>query len=412
MEVAGVFIPADPIEAVAAIDGHLAMPDCVRPTPSLTRFRAMHRLRVAARIDPSAAYNMGNLLREAAECGGRRRPRRRRMAHDLLNRTIERGLMGLRDRNEPFERAPSDETQLRDFISRALTTVGADVSNSGLPERAVGLFRQAIEIFPGNPNAHACLGNMGVHHSARSGIAPLDGIASWERAAAIGDYCHESSNGCPCRAAVVRVARGIECEYGRDEAEAWLMRRAGKQPGTRDSELVRVVRSASDARLVDGRSWPAQAVEMADVLGEALEPERDLPLEARVTIAASIVTTLARFGSRSGQVDMLLIHKARIFVSKEEPLHPFLGDTEWRNVVPPETAYLADAEHPIVQRIFSLVDRILTAVEDCEILPLTALVGFLFHLDNSFRLAICSMAEQSPPEPGVSLAYVPGFHIG
>ena len=246
---------------------------------------------------------------------------------------------------QPYAKAPRREHDLRDIVSRAFTNSGAALANADAPERAIDYFRHAVKLFPNNANAEVCLGNMGVYHPESTGVDPLAGIAAWERAASLGDSCHESATGCPCRGTVIRVARQIEHEYGADAARAWVTGRYAKA-GARKSgrDFGPVARAAGDvARIAPGARWAPRAVAAADALAPFLNAHQDQALEFKVTLAGSLVGSLCRLPLGSRQGDPAVLDRALAQANAAEPLAAFLGDEEWADLGPPETLYLTDA---------------------------------------------------------------------
>jgi hypothetical protein len=413
-EVAGVHIPDDPKEALAAIEGHMAMEHAIEVQPSLERLRAMHRLRVASRLDPHASYNLGNLFSEAEDLPGPGRRRRRtstRLA--LFERTIVLGLERLRDPREPFGRAPRAERDVRDIVSRALTNIGAHLSNSGHPDRATEHFRRATHLFPGNANAQVCLGNMGVWFSDRTGVAPLDGIAAWEAAAATGeDFCHESANGCPCRNKLAARARQIERDYGPEHAARWVRANLSDPDRRKPADgFGPVARSASDAARL-GAEWSPAAAKAAEVVGRVLDPFRHEPLEIRVTLASSALGSLCRLATPQGAGNPGMMTTAIRMMAGVEPLEPFLGDREWRYLGPPDTDYLLEAG--ILKRLEPAIRAIVLGVLDVGgVAVADALQALLFHVDTGFRNGIASMAAPMVGRGDVGvLIFIPATMIG
>lgn len=413
-EVAGVFIPDDPTEALSAIEGHLAMEHAVETQPSLERLRAMHRLRVASRLDPHAAYNLGNLFFEVRDAL-RATPRRRRTATflALFEHTVTCGLERLRDLREPFARSPRSERDIRDIVSRALTNIGAHLSNTGHPDRAVEYFRRATHFYPLNANAHVCLGNMGVWFSDRTGVAPIEGIAAWEAAAGTGeDFCHESENGCPCRNRFTALARQIERDYGLEHAERWVRANLSNPDRRKPADRFGpVAKSPGDAPRL-GASWSPAATKMADIVGRVFEPFRSDPVEIRVTLASSTLGSLCRLATRGGIGDPELMTMAIQLTNGVEPLDPFLGDREWRYIGPPETDYLLKPE--VLARLEPAIREVVSGVLDIDGLEMAdALLGLLFHIDTGFRSGIASMAAPMVMRrnPGI-LIFVPATMVG
>lgn len=402
-------------EMIASLDGMIAMMTLqVGDQPGKPARGAFHALRCAARLDPISAYNLGNHFSQSIDRAGLRRPRRRLSALAAFERAAAEGLSRLLDASGPFSRAPSREHELRDTISRALTNIGADIANAGRPERAVMYFQQAIQVFPVNANAHVCLGNMGVHHGAETGIDSLAGIASWAEAARHGDYCHESNKGCPCRANVIRVVRQVERDYGAAEAREWIVghyRSPGRKSG---SDFAFAAAKASDAARLTGRPWPPRAVAVSDALASPLGRLMRESLEIKVTIAGSLIGSLCRLPSRPRRQHADILADAVALAHDMEPLRPFIGDSEWLDLGPPETLYLI--EPAMRARLTDLVAGIVATLSAAipRLDAGNAVLGALFHLDRGFRQGVTSMAgralDGAPPD--ARLVFVPATVIG
>ena len=412
-------LPRDELEALASVQGQLAMYVLEErhsldqkggPVPS--RLKAFHKLRVAARRDPIAAYNLGNFMSESAELNlGRRK--RKELALRLFESAAVMGMERLRNASESSAKAPKKECDLRDIISRALTNIGAYVSNVGYPDRAVEHFRRSITLFHNNSNTHVCLGNMGVFHSKETGIDPLDGIASWEKAAEIGDYCHESDLGCPCRANAIAIARQVEGDYGKDEARNWIAVRYAIGTNRKSAkEFAPVAASPSDVARFTGTPWHPHAIEVANIAGSSLKTHINMPLEMKVTLAACLIGSLARLDTPYQSGDPTILDRAIKSALSVEPLHPFLGDHEWQDIGPPRTLYLSE-DHTVVA-IMAIVTEVVEALQRGVkgVQSENAVLGAMFHLDRGFRRGISYMVRGMVLKSRSPYGYVPGTVIG
>ena len=405
-------LPRTPSEGLAMIEGQLAMLDLTTAhAAGPARLAAFEKLRGAARLDPIAAYNLGNYF---ADPPGSLRPRRRQLSLTLFNRAIELGLARLQRPLQPYAKAPPREHGLRDIISRALTNIGAALANSGAPDRAVDYFSKALKLFPDNANAEVCLGNMGVYHHKRTGVDPLAAIAAWERAAALGESCFESDHGCPCRVNVTQVARQIERDYGANAARDWVSRRYPEAAARKSGrDFGPVARTAGDvARLAPGARWARRAVAAADALAPFLDAAKDQALEVKVTLAGSLVGSLCRLSSGSRPSDPAVLDRALAQANAAEPLEAFLGDEEWADLSPPETLYLTEPamRTAITDAVEAAIARVSAAVPGLR--PQEAVLGALFHLDRGFRRGVVAMVRHGVAEARVPLVYVPAVVIG
>ena len=315
---------------------------------------------------------------------------------------------------QPYTKAPPREHGLRDIVSRALTNIGAALANSGAPDRAVEYFTKALKLFPDNANAHVCLGNMGVYHHERTGVDPLAAIAAWERAAALGESCYESDQGCPCRVNVTQVARQIEREYGADAARDWVCRRYPEAAARKSGrDFGPVARTAGDvARLAPGARWSRRAVAAADALAPFLDAHKDQALEVKVTLAGSLVGSLCRLSLGSQPGDPAVLDRALEQANAAEPLEPFLGDEAWADLSPPEILYLTEpaARTAITAAVEAEVEHLTGTVPGLR--PQEAALGALFHLDRGFRRGVVAMVRRGVAEARVPLVYVPAVVIG
>lgn len=408
-----IFLASTVEEKMATLNGALAMIDLMehlRPGPR--RFKALHRLRVAARNCPNAAYNLGNYFSVETE---KRRRHRQELAMEMFAFSAEMGLSRLRNPEEPFSKAPETEGALRDIISRALTNIGGKVSNAGRPQDGVAYFRQSILIYPENSNSHVCLGNMGIAHGDVTGVKPLEGIKEWKEASRLGDYCHESANGCACRANVVAVVERLAGNYGDEVASEWVATRYRKSCVRRsDKDVVDVIASGADASMI-GVKLPKRAGNASRILLESgmVQKLRKEPLEVRVTVMASAIGSFVNMAGRTPQANRELLAEAKQACRKFEPLVAILAEEDWRYVGPPETDYLSKPETQ--DRLSELVYGLLVPMAEATSLgnPLDGLIAMMSHLDITFRVGVGNMVDYWLDEvvPGVPI-YIPATFVG
>jgi hypothetical protein len=407
------FLGETPIEKLATLEGQLAMFDLFHKlTPGKERFKAFHRLRVAARDCPSAAYNLGNYFSDTI---GRSRRRRAESAIRMFAQAAEMGLDRLKDASQPYDKAPRQEGPTRDIISRALTNIGGKVSNAGRPGDAVDYFRRAITIFPGNANAYVCFGNMGLWYSGETGVKPLEGIAAWKQAGTLGDSCHESSNGCPCRQNIVSIAEKIASFYGDDVANEWLTSRyVSSRLRRSDGDFVTVLASAADAKAHGIKVSITAAAASEKILESGIVTRlREQPVECRVTVMASAIATYLNLAENDPEASLMLLDQGMQACSKFEPLNAILADGDWINIGPPETNYLNETatQKRLSPLIFDLVSMVMdTAPTDRGS---NGVAAFMSHLDLSFRSGVGGMVEYwlTKVKPGTGV-YIPATYVG
>jgi hypothetical protein len=177
-------------------------------------------------------------------------------------------------------------------------------------------------------------------------------------------------------------------------------------------DFAPVAATASDAGRLTGKEWHPHAVFVADVLSKALMSQRGLPLEVKVTLAACIVGALARIDTPFGPGDPEAFDRALKIAHPIEPLHPFLGDHEWRDIGPPETLYLLehDVSKPIMRSTVEVVESLRKVLPGLN--GQNAALGALFHLDRNFRHGVAYMVRDMVAKSTVPYGYVPGTVIG
>lgn len=402
-------------EHLATLSGQMAMWDLERRTSTpRERFRAFHALRVAARDCPNAAYNLGNYFSQGADDAPKRR-HRSRYAMELFASAAEMGLNRIRDEGEPFEGAPQEEVFVRDIISRALTNIGGLVANAGRPDKAVSYFTRSIRIFPANANSHVCFGKMAILFNPATGLDAFDGLMAWKKAGQLGDYCHESEAGCPCRANVVAVSERIAKNYGKDVLREWLTERyVNSCQRRRDTLVVDVLLDPGDAGKV-GRSLPLGAVAVGRRLLETgfADTVRSLPVEMRVTILASLLANLVGIRALTGDEKKRVLVDAVAACAHFEPLRPILAEEDWCDIGPPETDYLHTREtsNAVGEMAYGVVTDLVETIPALR--PIDAAIGLMFHLDASFRRGVSSMVDYWTPKLGNGRpCYIPATFVG
>lgn len=405
-------------EKIAFASGQLAAFELIveNPSPSIERFRSLHSLRVAAKLDPSAAYSLGKFLAERYHLTGRKLTLQASLA--MYEMAVANGLDRLRNPTEPFKKAPAKERGLRDMISRSLTNIGAEIANSGYPDRATSYFQQSIQIFPANANSHVCLGRMGIFHSSITGIDPLEGVRSWERATKLRDYCHESDDGCPCRVSFVTTFNQVESDYGADHARAWVDR-AAKAMGRnkRMAQFGPVARSALDLKRLSQVQLPrdlssTKNLLAIDTVGGFFAELATVPVEVKVTLAATLLMSFVVIKSPNWVMNTSPVLQAKEALGNLHPLEPFLGDDEWKDIGPPETLYLVSptVEGELVSMVELFHDSEFDVILNSSLRSLAFAV--LFHLDPGFRGGVTSMVEQTVSHGETESYYIPGVVIG
>ena len=405
------FLAEDDLEKLDCIAGVMAMQLIDTRKPGPERLRAFHLLRQAAKTCPGAAYNLANFL--SAE--GPSRPLRFHMATDLLIRVAEQ----TQSRIQPSDGDgwPDSEYFLRDIASRALTDLGARISNSGNPHEAENYFRHAISLFRWNANAWVCYGNMGVFHSDKTVVGPLEGVEAWEKAAAMTGPGDPSDPHMPARLHLCsRVARALEM-YDDEEVEGWMHQHLAPALRGGRTDLMQVgalVLEASDMEEACGKPWSSRSVTAAEIIGELLDQEDgpDWSLEEKVTIAASLLLSLLNMEKRSDEERHDVVRRALALCEPVQPLYPFLGDDEWQDLSPPRTLYLATEQARDV--IGEVVEEIVQVIwkEASGIGSLDAVAALLFHLDPGFRRGVTSMVAPHIGRMRQKIAYLPALNIG
>jgi hypothetical protein len=404
-------------EQLAAIEGQIVMALILKGNAPIEagkiRLDLLHGLRNAAKFCPNAMFNLGTFLSNWPT----QRPKHRERADRLFAKAAEVGQRRLKRPDLPVgDPLVRKEYFLRDIVSRCLTNIGGSIANDGDPASAVPYFIRAIALFPENSNAHVCYGNMAVYFGGVTKLDVLEGLAAWETASTLGDYCECCSDGCSCRRNVVKVATGIKNIYGNDAARMWVKDRflplVDKKCHT---EFSPVIASPRDRPKVGLKPWPEKAIDAAEALA-ICEPlfGRPKELEWRITVAASFIV---------GGFKKLTFKKPNLAILDEllarcdeaEPLAPFIGDHEWRNLQPPETSYLLEDDALRSITYDCLVAREILDDQVADVPPMEAMMGLLFHFDSGFRRGIISMvknAVQSNWEWLQHREYIAALYVG
>lgn len=407
------FCPRNEEEQFAALAGQTAMSATAFLRPGRERLLAFHMLRVAARNCPGAAYNLANYL--SAEKPNR--PRRREMATEMLVTASEMAQARIRSLEIDDDSWPDSEYFVRDVGSRALTDIGARISNIGSPGEAVGYFRRAIRIFRGNSNSWICLGNMGIYFPQETGVHPVEGMECWKEAFSMGDP-HSDIDGLePDRRSIVRVMEGALRIYGPDVIEEWVETRLipllhlGKKGII---ELKPLAMDASDLEQVTGKPWSGAATAAAEIMGQLISdhfsPEMTLP--EKVTIAASLLLSFLNRSAGSEAEKRSAVGAAMALCEDFEPLYPLLGDEEWDSVGLPETAYLTTLQAKSLYT--DIVSTMIESVTDHipKIRPMDAAAAVLFYLDGGFRRGVTSMIAPQIGRMNGPIEYLPAVYVG
>lgn len=405
-------LPRTPEESLAEAEGVLAMMAMSQSgmTPGDEAYDALVR---AAEIDPSAAYNLGNILSSSPMQGTR--PLKHAEGMAMLERAVTLGMERLDDPEQDFEAAPEKERSLRDIISRALTNIGGEKANAEKPREAVPYFWRSIKIYPDNPVSHDCLGIMAIFNAAETELDPMEGLRAWEEAQSVSDTISE-----PVRSRInaVRIGRQIERDYGVDAARSWLSKRypaaLSKPIYKEDEEFALVVEDPNDIARVTGHQWPKGAIDLAKAMSSGLLEFSDRRIEWRVTLAASILGTICKLSRPGEGIDAKDIEKAVEKASIVEPLSPLLGDDQWEVVRPPASEYLRSMEslHEVRAATLKVLEPF---VSNSVVLPnpFECALGALFHLDKRFRGGVSYMllnSKQLGPEQ--SFVYIPATYLG
>lgn len=406
------FLARNRDEALASIDGQIAIIDTTISPPGRARFKAFHKLRRAARLCPGAAYNLSNFLMEKSDG----RPHRYRMAIDLLVTTAHM----TEDRIADLEAAkswPDKEYFIRDIASRALTNIGAKVANSGQPGEAVDYFRRSIRLFSGNSNSWLCLGNMGVFYSSESGLDPLEGMHCWKTAYSLGDPLSDIDGNEVQRRHVVEIAERGVADYGEEVVRDWIANRLVPtlHQGRKSMlEMKRLVESASDLEEVIGKPWNSRSTLAAEFIGNFLRTYHDLDptLEDKVTFAGSLLLSIVNRHGGSATERHGIIKDALRLCHSFDPVFPMIGDDEWRDVGLPETEHLlyegAKAAH--CEMVATVIDGMEEEIPDID--ALDAAAGLLFHLDSGFRKGVTSMVIPQLERMTGEIEYLPAVYVG
>lgn len=380
--------------------------------PGRERLLSFHALRVAGRNCPGAAYNLANYL--AVERPDR--PRRRDMATELLVTASEMAQSRI-DIGIDDQSWPDREYFLRDVGSRALTDIGARISNAGKPKEAVQYFRQAIGMFHGNSNAWVCLGNMGVIFSGETGISPIEGMKHWKEAFSMDDPEGDVDGLEADRRHLVGIMEGALRLYGAEEVEEWVdsRLRLTLMKGRKGILQLRpLAMEALDLEEVTGRPWNSTAAEAADLIGELVAEEisQKMELAEKVTIAASLLLSFLNRTTSSETEARQAVASAMQLCDDFEPVHPLLGDEEWESVGPPDTDHLLTPEAKSLYGaiVAELIEAVMDIVE--AIRPVDAACAVLFHLDNGFRRGVTSMIEPQIGRMNGQTEYLPAAYVG
>lgn len=238
------------------------------------RIRTLLKWRRAALNDPSAAYNLGNMLAARSD-----RPARKRMAADLYVHAIGMACDRIADPDASRDWPPKEKT-VRRVASMALVNLGNIRQYSfGLREEAHDDYLRAVMLYDGNEIAHLNIGQMNY-----GGIVERpDGDLAYHhylKAMAGGIRCKTLRPGCECLVTITDALGAVTKEE-----------RTGMLPRIRDA--VAHGEFGIDMPSTDGVSADA-AAQIESAVDEALSDlDADSPIERRVTRIASMAATIA-----------------------------------------------------------------------------------------------------------------------
>lgn len=370
---------------------------------------ALEWLQRHSKVNPMASFIYAEFLGGAGSEGDNGE-----LTKALHIRAIELALPRLRDAEEPFDEAPRSENRVREIIGMCLTNVGARLANSGSQYEAASFFRRSIRMYPAIPNTFVCLGNMAIYHPERSKVPPEEGYDAWKTANELEiQFPYLAGPPDRFRSDLVANCETIERLYGRPEVAKWLSRVTTKIGMIKRWPCTPVFMTLSDYPKDGHFSQSAAAV---DRFFELLRGSfgSTVPLEVKVTIAASILANLSLLGGKTA-IDHDAISQAMSLCAWAEPLHPLIGDDEWEDLAPPETNYLLERETQVklLRRINIVMEAFRQEMKDVN--EFDALVGYLSKFDRRFRKGIWMMVETSyGNQTGlwIGRVYTPGTYIG
>ncbi|NTF18099.1 hypothetical protein G6L37_06750 [Agrobacterium rubi] len=407
------FCPRSEEERFASMMGQTAMSMSAYLPAGKERLNAMHMLRVAARKCPGAAYNLGNYLSVWKDG----RPRRYDLATDTLITTVEMAKARIADTQNADDSWPDSEYFVRDVGSRALTDLGARISNIGNPKEAVVFFRDAIRMFRGNSNAWVCLGNMGIYFSHETGVDTVEGIEAWKMAYSMGDPESDVDGLESDRRNAVAVMEDAIRLYGREVLDQWVEDRLLPLLKKQQKGLIQLRPLAmhpSHLGKVTGKPWTNDATMAGAVIGGIVRDgfPVDMNVEEKVTIAASLLLSILNRRAKSDAEKKLALTSAMSLCEDFEPLWPLLGDEEWETVGLPETEYLTslDAKDIYSRIVSNMIESVLDHQPDIR--AVDAAAGVLFNLDSGFRRGVTSMISPQIGKMIGPLEYLPAIYVG
>lgn len=409
-DISAMFLAEDEFEKMDSVVAHGAVELISTHRRSVSRLLGLRILRFSARTCPNALYNFANILSDASNG----RPLRERRAIDMFIDVADIAERRTAKSLHLGDGWPDEEYFIRDIGSRALTNLGAKISNASRPQDAVEYFRRAIAMFDGNSNAHVCLGNMGVYFSETTGIDPLDGFSSWRRAFEMSDPDAGHDGLEPDRRHMVEIVDDLVIKLGQDEARRWLKERFVPILHSRRKALLDLKPLAcSTEDVVDRLGGSAAACRLHAMMGEVLPLiARDLPLEQKVTLAASLLLSLLNVGAGREDVVVSILRRASQSCDGIDPAWPLLGDEEWDDVGPPDTDYLLAPETKtwFLKRVSTVLDALSPLVRAAG--RERAATAFLLHLDTGFRNGVASMVRPKLGTMTSEVAYLPAYYVG
>lgn len=419
----GAFFSGDSAEYESAQLGMVAMMGLqeVGLTPSPERLGLLHMLRWSAKRCPSAAYNLGSYLEGSIK---RSTPKRNALALKLFERAVEMCVLRLHNAYGEFDPEDADTNQVKDILSRSLTNIGVYLANTGHTDAAENYFRRSIAAYPLNDNSFICLGNIGLNYYGENGVDLLEAIAAWEEGDRLGqqvigfgdDVDPTRLSAKMSRKRLVEVFRTLENLADTDIALEWLERRV-TLPSWRTNKrrpLSWVVFEPEDVLGItpEKDNWSENAISVANIFSQLLGDIDFFQLEEVVTFSGAMVVALARVKSRDWTGSSKLVWDAIDKCEGIELYNSFLAFDDWEHRAPPETLYLQtrQAEDRIMELVHAALDVVVTTNPEAGSQDL--LMGFLVHLDVSFRHGVATMISDIMEKRHQGLIYIPAMEVG
>jgi hypothetical protein len=178
-------------------------------------------------------------------------------------------------------------------------------------------------------------------------------------------------------------------------------------------EIKPLAMEASDLEEVTGKPWSSCATGAAELIGGIIEIHvHEFRLEQKVTLAASLLLSLLNCRAATDAEKRKAVEAAMQMCDGFEPLHPMLGDEEWRDIGLPDTGYLTLVE---AKEMYSNLVKVIAGaiLEDFpRISAADAAAAVLFHLDHGFRRGVVSMIAPQIGRMNSQVAYLPAVYVG